>query len=238
MAITNPPELIDWIDKVNNPEIEALLAQYPEYSKIGADEINMIKTYLNYLLLNSNSASFTEVTSLPVLPELNKIYRFNNRFVFFNGNNWEFMTPRYFQKQFSRYSLGVTSNNYFGTQNTATTFQAIQNLNTSNVGAIGWSRNTGIMRIPFKCRLISIAMQRPFSGTVNVAIAKSSNAMGGPEGVDAVLVGNYDIDNTIVSNLNLSFLSGDYFHLAQKFIPTPAGTVYINDLTFIFEEVL
>ena len=182
--------------------------------------------------------SFLPVDILPTVGESNRLYLHENNFKIYIAGSWRLAFPKIFQKQFSRYSLGVTSNNYFGTQNTATSFQAIQNLNTTDVNAIGWSRNTGVMRMPFKCRLISIAMQRPLSGTVNVAIAKSSNSTGGPEGVDAVLCGNYDLDNTVISNLNLTFLAGDYFHLAQKFIPTPAGTVYINDLTFIFEEIL
>jgi hypothetical protein len=57
----NIPSLLDWANKVNTPEIQAMLQQYAITHKLTAEEINQLRDKINWLLQNFFDASTADL---------------------------------------------------------------------------------------------------------------------------------------------------------------------------------
>lgn len=95
------PAILDWANKVNTPEIEAMLQQYAVTHKLTAEEINQLRDRVNWLLQNYTQGIDPAVTDLAAflnesenpfvrqseLPQPIDILPLNNTFT--GNNNFE-----------------------------------------------------------------------------------------------------------------------------------------------------
>lgn len=81
--------MLEWEDKEDSPQLAAWIQQFGIKNYLNAAQINELRDFVNGLGSTTINTNITIVSTLPITPELNKLYKLpDDSLQFYNGTEW------------------------------------------------------------------------------------------------------------------------------------------------------